>query len=130
MALEKLDRKPTFVCQAPRLDDLLPLNIDGPMRSVGRLASTGVYVSAVTIKKNYSPEYWTFAQAAQAAFLLDVVIKHIYDNTLDEDAKTLNGVTIDQQLQAFLITMMHQPKVKGLDVCLAYTLVMRYVSET
>lgn len=128
--MEQLDRKSTFVCRTPSLDDLLPLNIEAPMHRVGHSAGAEVYVSPVTIDEHHDPNYVTFAQAAQAAFLLDSVIEHIYDDTLDENGRFSQTATIDQQLQTFLTSMVHQPKVEGLDACLAYTLAMRYIPTT
>jgi hypothetical protein len=35
------------------------------------------------INMNHIPECWAYAQAAQAAFLLDIVVEHMFDKDLD-----------------------------------------------
>lgn len=98
------------------------------MQPVGHFTGTEVSILAVTMNTNIIPEYWTFAQLSQAAILLDIVIEHIFDVALDEQARLLKAAAIDRQVREFLLAVMSQPKIKGLDVCLAYTLILRYVS--
>jgi hypothetical protein len=120
-----LDRKPTFVCRAPHLDDLLPLELDAPEHKIGQSTASGIQISAVTFNGSYNPEYWIYAQGAQATYLLHIVIEHIFDTTLDNEAKESKAAKIDQELQAFLLSMMHQPKEENLDVCGPYSIIMR-----
>jgi len=124
IAIHHPEDKPSFGCQSPDLDDLLPLNITAPKHQIGITTNSNTVVVAVNLHRSQTSEHFIFAQTAQAAYLLNEVIETMFNETENIDLRMSTASILDARLQVFLLSLYERPKTDGLDACSPYAVIV------
>lgn len=74
---------------------------------------------------NQMAEYWLYAQAAQAAYLLHLVIEWILDEAAPLKTKQIEAEKLDNSVQSFIVSLLQQPRILEFDACGPYSICLR-----
>ena len=125
IALENLHIKPVFACKSPNLNDRLPLNMTAPDQLLGKSNSSDMRITVVNAHASQMAEYWLYAQAAQAAYLLSLVIEWILDEATPLNTKQIEAKELDNSIQSFIVSLLQQPRIRDFDGCGPYSICVR-----
>jgi hypothetical protein len=125
ISLENLQSKPIFACKSPNLNDHLPLNMTAPDQVLCKRDSLDKSIAVADAHVNQMAEYWLYAQAAQAAYLLHIVIEWILDEAAPLKPKQIEAEKLDNSIQSFTVSLLQQPRILEFDGCGPYSICVR-----
>lgn len=123
--LENVQRKPVFACDSPQLTDRLPLNMTAPDQVLCKRAPEDKNIAVADPHDNQMTEYWLCAQAAQAAYLLQLVIGWILDEATTFKTRQVEAEKLENSIRSFTVSLLQQPRILEFDGCGPYSICMR-----
>lgn len=130
IAIEDLESDIPFACRTPNLNDRLPLNIVVPEQVLDISAFQDGQITSPYSISSQLIEYWIYAQAAQAAYLLTMVIEWILDKKTPLILKQIQAEDLDNRLQSLMMSIIQQPRINDFDACGPYSICVRYSKKT
>jgi hypothetical protein len=126
MAIEHVERRLPFACQAPHLNHQLPSHgTKSGQASAAGYNSDGYKPISFELRSGTPTHLGPYPREAQAAYLLSQVLDHIVDENVEPDTRQQQGEGLDQSLQSILMSTLQPIGYSQGDYCGAYSTSMR-----